>query len=203
MVVIAFMFLAEDGVPMPVSRLIYASEWNAALPVDIAELMGKSRSRNARMGVTGLLIFDGEYFVQAIEGTRSAVTDTYNRIARDPRHHKLHLVSCTDAVRRLFPNWSMGLMNGIPWETRKALLSNFNISCFDPNLVPVGQLLHFFATMAAEAEALERSAMVLALLPPAPAYGLAGRAQSLERQSKRASYPVMNSRHCCASSLIL
>jgi hypothetical protein len=175
MVAAAFTLQPENGVLMPISRLVYASERNAALPLDIAELMGKCRSRNARMEVTGFLIFDGGYFAQAIEGTRSAVTDTYNRIARDPRHHKLHLVSCTDAVGRLFPNWSMGLMNGIPWETRKALLSNFNISCFDPNTVPVEQLLHFFGTIAAEAEALERSAMVLALLPSAPVYGLAGR----------------------------
>jgi hypothetical protein len=163
---------------MPVSRLIYASERNAALPLDIAELIGKSRSHNARLGITGFLVFDGEYFTQAIEGTRSAVTVAYNRVARDPRHHKLHIISCTDAAGRLFPNWPMGLMNGIPRETRKALLSDFNISCFDPNIVPVEQLLHFLAKMAADAEALERSAMVLALLPSAPVYGLAGRSYS-------------------------
>jgi hypothetical protein len=161
---------------MRVSRLIYASERNAAVPLDIAELMGKSRSHNARAGLTGFLIFDGEYFAQAIEGTRSAVTDTYNRIAQDSRHQKLHIVTCADAAGRLFPNWSMGLMNGIPWETRKTLLSNFNISCFDPNVVRVEQLLHLLATAAADAEALERSAMVLALLPSAPVYGLAARA---------------------------
>jgi hypothetical protein len=160
---------------MPVSRLIYTSERNATLPLDIAELIRKSRTHNVRLGITGFLVFDGEYFTQAIEGTRSAVTHTYNRLARDTRHHKLHIISCADAAGRLFPSWSMGLMNGIPRETRRALLSDFNISYLDPNVVPVEQLLHFLATMAAHAEALERSAMVLTLLPSAPVYGLAGR----------------------------
>jgi hypothetical protein len=66
-------------------------------------------------------------------------------------------------------------MKGIPWEAHKAFLSSFNICCFDPNVAPVEQLLHVFSTMAAEDEALERSAMLLALLPSAPVCGLAGR----------------------------
>jgi hypothetical protein len=160
---------------MRISRLVYISQREHAVPLDIAEMIRTSRRKNARAGVTGFLIFDGEYFAQALEGSRSAVTDTYNRIARDQRHRGLHIAACCDVTRRLFPNWPMGLSDGIPLDARKALLSKVNISCFDPNAVPVEQLLELFVTMAADAEALERGPMVLALLPSAPVYGRAGR----------------------------
>lgn len=151
---------------MRISRLVYISERNAAVPADMADLIRKSRSNNARVGVTGFLISDGEYFAQALEGPRWAVTHIYNHVAKDPRHRRLHIVSCMDVGRRLFPNWPMGLMHGIPLEVRKALLSNFNIESFDPNSTPVEHLLYIFAMMAADAKSLEQSAMVLKLAPP-------------------------------------
>ena len=166
---------------MRISRLVYISERNAGIPLNIAGLIQKSRRNNANAGVTGFLISDGDYFAQLLEGSRSAVTDTYNRIAGDPRHHRLHIVSCMDVKRRLFPHWAMGLLDGIPLEARKALLSNFNIECFDQNTIPVERLLPFFAMMAAHTKAREQSAMVL-MLPawqvkpsPAPVQRMAGR----------------------------
>jgi len=161
---------------MRISRLVYISERNASIPLNMAELIRTSRRNNARAGVTGFLIFDGEYFAQALEGTRPAVTDAYNRLARDERHHELRIVSCSDVSGRLFPNWSMGLLDRIPLEARETLLSSFNIECLDPNTVPVGRLLDAFTMMAANTKALERSSMVPTLIPAsAPVQRMASR----------------------------
>ncbi len=36
------------------------------------------------------------------------MTETYNRIARDPRHAAATILNVRDVPARLFPNWTMG-----------------------------------------------------------------------------------------------
>ena len=91
-------------------RIIYASRasrhWEAA---DVAALSAVTMSRNAADGITGLLLFDGLRFLQAIEGERGTVEATMARIARDGRHHEIAYVQRIDVAAREFPRWSMQL----------------------------------------------------------------------------------------------
>jgi len=141
---------------MNICRLVYMSERNPSSGLDITGLIQTSRENNARVGVTGFLMFDGEYFAQALEGKRSAVTHTYNRIVGDVRHHNLHLISCMDVKERLFPGWSMGLLDGIPREARERFLAHFTIERVNPNSITIERLLYFMQTLAVETEAMER-----------------------------------------------
>jgi len=65
--------------------------------------------RNQAKGITGLLLFGGNRFIQIIEGERQAVEDLYdNKIARDPRHTDCMVLAREACTSRLFPDWRMG-----------------------------------------------------------------------------------------------
>ena len=46
-----------------------------------------------------------------LEGGRTQVSALYNKIARDPRHHDVVLLSFEEVDERSFAGWSMGRAN--------------------------------------------------------------------------------------------
>lgn len=75
----------------------------------ISDIIKTARSFNASHGLTGVLVFDGQHFLQYLEGPQQPLWELMVRISRDPRHvnfNLLHRDSC--ASERLFSNWSMG-----------------------------------------------------------------------------------------------
>ena len=95
-------------------RLMYASR--AVPAVDQEELLAilkQSKVNNPKLGVTGVLCacFDSRVFMQVLEGGRSAVNRLYNRIANDPRHHDVELLSYEEISERRFSGWAMGQVN--------------------------------------------------------------------------------------------
>lgn len=100
-------------------RLVYASRslGNATLS-ELTDMLARARERNAEHGVTGVLAFDSRYFLQLLEGERSAVNATYNRITQDPRHGDITLLVYEQGVERLFAEWSMGWVKRVdePFE---------------------------------------------------------------------------------------
>jgi hypothetical protein len=135
---------------MTICRLVYMSSRNLSAPLDLQNLIATSRRNNSRVSVTGFLLFDGDVFAQALEGTRADVTHTYNRITMDARHNSIHLISCVDVQERLFPNWSMGLLDRITPAARERFLTHFTIERVHPNRISADRLLFFLQTLAAE-----------------------------------------------------
>ena len=89
-------------------RIIYASRASRPLPAaEVALLCEVATDRNLADGITGLFLFDGLRFLQAIEGERPAVEATMARIARDDRHHEIDYVQRVDVAAREFARWSM------------------------------------------------------------------------------------------------
>lgn len=74
----------------------------------LAALLQESREHNVRRGVTGLLLYVGGNFMQAIEGEPDAVSELYRRIEQDSRHHGIKTIVRLPIARRLFSAWSMG-----------------------------------------------------------------------------------------------
>jgi len=90
-------------------RLLYASR--AAKTLGAEEwlaIVRKSRVRNADLGVTGVLCLSEGIFLQVLEGGRSAISGLYQRIATDPRHYDVVLLSYEEVGERRFAGWSMG-----------------------------------------------------------------------------------------------
>jgi len=93
-------------------RLMYASRVADTLkPEGLNAIMRKSTANNPSVGVTGVLCFSGEVFLQVLEGGRSQVSALYNRIAADPRHHDVVLLSYEEIAERRFAGWAMGQVN--------------------------------------------------------------------------------------------
>lgn len=76
----------------------------------VAEILATSKRNNARVGVTGALLFNAGSFAQVLEGPRGAVEGTFERIQRDPRHSDVSVLQCEPVAARGFPNWSMAFI---------------------------------------------------------------------------------------------
>ena len=93
-------------------RLMYASRAARTFGAEeLSAVLRQSTSNNPRLGVTGVLCFSGEIFLQVLEGGRSQVSALYNRIAQDPRHHDVALLSYEEIDERSFAGWGMGQVN--------------------------------------------------------------------------------------------
>ncbi len=89
-------------------RIIYASRVARPLAaMEVTLLCEVATHRNLADGITGLFLFDGLRFLQALEGERPAVEATMARIARDDRHHEIDYVQRIAVAAREFPRWSM------------------------------------------------------------------------------------------------
>lgn len=71
-------------------------------------ILRASRRNNAAIGVTGLLVVGGRRFLQVLEGPDLAVAQTFERIARDPRHFAVVKLSRKTIETRTFGEWAMG-----------------------------------------------------------------------------------------------
>jgi hypothetical protein len=92
-----------------VHKLIYASCSVGPVERDVLrDILTVSRARNEEAGVTGLLLYSDESFLQLLEGDAAAVADTYSRIKADGRHDVMRLLVHGPSDARLFPDWSMG-----------------------------------------------------------------------------------------------
>jgi hypothetical protein len=113
-------------------RLLYASR--AVPAVDQEELLTilrQSKARNPEHGITGVLCFSEGIFLQVLEGGRSAVNALYNRIAADPRHTQVELLSYQEIGERRFAGWSMGQVN-LARLNRALLLKYSATAALDP-----------------------------------------------------------------------
>jgi hypothetical protein len=95
-------------------RLLYASRAAASVDAEaVAAILKQSKDENVRVGVTGVLCFcaSSHVFMQVLEGGRKAVSRLYTRIAQDPRHDEVTLLSYEEIGERRFASWSMGQVN--------------------------------------------------------------------------------------------
>ena len=92
-------------------RLLYASRAVDSSADAIAGILSQSRLYNPTSGITGILCYGGGIFLQAIEGGRSAVSELYGHIQKDPRHKDVVLLDFEEISERRFGGWTMGTVN--------------------------------------------------------------------------------------------
>lgn len=91
-------------------RLLYVSTATRPMTVeDLNGLVSAAETRNAALGVTGLLIFTGQHFMQLLEGERDVVENLFASICSDPRHRNIANLVAEPATRRACPDWAMAL----------------------------------------------------------------------------------------------
>ena len=93
-------------------RLLYASRATRQLSAAVQDsILEQSRARNPKLGITGVLCFSDDLFIQVLEGGRDEVCELYNTIVRDDRHQNVRILSFEEILERRFGNWTMGQVN--------------------------------------------------------------------------------------------
>lgn len=93
-------------------QLVYASSAvRPAAPEALETLLEKARAKNDRLGVTGMLLYREERFLQVLEGQEHTVRRLYDTIRRDERHTAVITLRECLIDERAFSGWMMGFMD--------------------------------------------------------------------------------------------
>ena len=96
---------------MTLRQITYVSRARQGLtPGDVGAIIHVSRRNNRWVGVTGLLLYNGDAFLQALEGPHEAVEEVARRIEGDKRHTEVGYLSDRAVGRREFGEWDMALL---------------------------------------------------------------------------------------------
>lgn len=74
---------------------------------DFSDIIAASQRKNATVGITGILCFNGTNFMQLLEGERELVNDRLLFIGSDKRHNGMVTVKRRSINKREFPDWGM------------------------------------------------------------------------------------------------
>ena len=102
--------------------LVYASSASKHLSEDELEaILETSRMNNARIDVTGMLLYADGNFLQILEGDKTQVETLYDKITQDARHHSALRILSRFSDERNFAEWSMGYQRIDPTSWDQAL----------------------------------------------------------------------------------
>lgn len=102
-------------------HIVYAS--SAVHPFtkpELQALLEQARPNNAKLGLTGMLLYKDGNFMQALEGEKEAVMKLVTTIERDPRHKGFLILLRGTSEERLFPDWTMGFRDLTDHNAAKA-----------------------------------------------------------------------------------
>ena len=89
-------------------HLIYSSQATLTFTEPmLADLLKHARQHNERLGITGVLLYNQEQFVQVLEGSAEAIANVYNRLLHDVRHYNVVELASGHLVARRFGEWAM------------------------------------------------------------------------------------------------
>ena len=77
---------------------------------DLVALLEHAREKNARLGITGLLMHRGDSFFQILEGGEEEVRGLYKDIQRDDRHVRVETVAEGRVAAREFSDSQMAFI---------------------------------------------------------------------------------------------
>ena len=91
-----------------VFQLAYASTAvRPFAPEALVDLVDQARTNNAEHGLTGVLLYRRQRFLQLLEGEERAVLRLYAAIVADDRHEGVATLMRGRRIRRQFPTWTM------------------------------------------------------------------------------------------------
>jgi hypothetical protein len=133
-------------------RLTYVSTCKTGLVLaDVRAILAIATKSNAESGITGMLYWSGDYFMQTLEGERAAVTVCFNRVCRDARHTDVELVNAVPMAKRWFGEWSMGFTQLL--APHRLQLAN-GAQGFNPYLLDANELPETLAVLTRNTQRL-------------------------------------------------
>jgi hypothetical protein len=95
-------------IPICMHYIVYTSTANYPFDeADLKRLMGQWRATNARLGITGVLLYSEGNIMQVLEGPPEAVHGLFKIIAADVRHRAVVKLGDGTVQSRAFVDWSM------------------------------------------------------------------------------------------------
>eukprot|EP00667_Euglena_gracilis_P008874 EG_transcript_9001 len=93
-------------------NIIYLSKMSDEQPMSSDEIMDlgvRAAQANARINVTGFLLYTKPFFLQYLEGSPAQVKDLFSRIRTDPRHTNVTVIASRiiSEAGRNFAAWNM------------------------------------------------------------------------------------------------
>ncbi len=85
------------------SRLTLSSD-PAKRSAQVDDITRVAQKKNEFAVITSLLMIEGNFAAQVIEGERTSVHETFDRIAADPRHREVQICEWREIAKREFVN---------------------------------------------------------------------------------------------------
>lgn len=106
----------NDGI----RALIYISMVAGGCDASARALAASVQAANRQHGLTGMLLGNGSTFMQLLEGHPTSVSEVFELIRNDPRHHSVEILSDSEVTTRTFAGCAMlGLdLDTSPYERR-------------------------------------------------------------------------------------
>ncbi|MBJ6145328.1 BLUF domain-containing protein [Hymenobacter sp. BT559] len=79
-------------------------------------LLQEARSHNTAIGVTGILVYGNNCFLQVLEGEEATVRELYEYIKQDDRHRDVTAYADKAVTQRAFAGWSMAFEAASPQQ---------------------------------------------------------------------------------------
>jgi predicted sulfurtransferase len=73
----------------------------------LMRLTDQAAQLNQKLGLSGVLFYENQYFGQILEGPRAEVIKVWEKIQKDSRHQQVRLLKMEEIKERSFPAWSM------------------------------------------------------------------------------------------------
>jgi blue light- and temperature-responsive anti-repressor len=97
---------------MSIYKLVYCSRNRITgsgpeVNEEMQSILTTSRVNNAKVQITGALLYNAGNFAQVLEGPLASIERTFERIQRDSRHSEVVVIQSGPVEAREFPEWSM------------------------------------------------------------------------------------------------
>lgn len=128
---------------MPLQSIAYASEASSGVTAEQVERLTRDAACfNVAAGVTGVLLFDGQRFVQYFEGPEDGVAVVYGRILAATSHREIVELGRGRASIRRFPYWAMRIVPVVSDDLRNLIRQDWvGLRRYDANAGAIGSAM--------------------------------------------------------------
>ena len=94
--------------------IVYTSEYigkEEDINLVLDDIVKKSKINNLEHGITGLLFYHNQRFIQVLEGERDALEGLMSILEKDNRHKNIQRILDQQIKKRGFMDWNMDSLN--------------------------------------------------------------------------------------------
>jgi len=127
--------------------IVYSSEYtadNESIDNVLADIVTTAKANNPERGISGLLFYHNNRFLQIIEGEKDALEQLMSILENDNRHTKIERIMDQAIKKRGFEKWNMDVLN-LPGDESIAVEELESIrDAYTKNLEVDSELLAYF-----------------------------------------------------------